>query len=72
MSRYRDSRDSSDCKIYVGDLGSTATKQDLEESFRHYGPLKSVWVARHPPGFAFIEYEDPRDADDAVRGMDGR
>ncbi len=23
-------------------------------------------------GFAFIEFEDPRDADDAVRDMDGR
>jgi RNA recognition motif-containing protein len=31
-----------------------------------------VWVARNPPGFAFVEFEDPRDAEDAVRGLDGR
>jgi hypothetical protein len=32
----------------------------------------SVWVARKPPGFAFIEFDDPRDADDAIRELDGK
>uniref|UniRef100_A0AAV2M7M3 RRM domain-containing protein n=1 Tax=Knipowitschia caucasica TaxID=637954 RepID=A0AAV2M7M3_KNICA len=34
--------------------------------------IASVWVARNPPGFAFVEFEDPRDATDAVRELDGR
>ncbi|XP_023245362.1 serine/arginine-rich splicing factor 7 isoform X3 [Copidosoma floridanum] len=67
MSRYP-----SDCKVYVGDLGNSATKQELEDAFSYYGPLKNVWVARNPPGFAFVEFEDARDAEDAVRGLDGR
>ncbi|XP_014485089.1 PREDICTED: serine/arginine-rich splicing factor 7 isoform X2 [Dinoponera quadriceps] len=67
MSRYH-----SDGKVYVGDLGSNASKQELEDAFSYYGSLRNVWVARHPPGFAFVEFEDPRDAEDAVRGMDGR
>ncbi|KAL8568143.1 hypothetical protein ACOMHN_027666 [Nucella lapillus] len=59
------------CKVYVGELGYGATKEELEEKFSKYGPLNSVWVARKPPGFAFVEFEDPRDAQDAVKAMDG-
>lgn len=59
------------CKVYVGNLGSNTARGDLESSFGKYGALKNVWVARNPPGFAFVEYEDPRDAEDAVRAMDG-
>ncbi|XP_064392307.1 serine/arginine-rich splicing factor 3-like isoform X2 [Halichondria panicea] len=59
-------------RVYVGDLGSGGSKPELEKEFERYGPLKSVWVARNPPGFAFIEFEDPRDAEDAVKDMDGR
>lgn len=61
-----------DCKVYVGNLGSNGNKTELERSFGYYGPLRSVWVARNPPGFAFVEFEDPRDATDAVRELDGR
>ena len=61
-----------ECKVYVGDLGSGATKEELEDAFSYYGRLRSVWVARNPPGFAFVEFEDSRDAEDAVRGLDGR
>ncbi|CAL8348161.1 unnamed protein product [Arctogadus glacialis] len=75
MSHYSSSRSSSkatDCKVYVGDLGNGAAKGELERAFSYYGPLRTVWVARNPPGFAFVEYEDPRDAEDAVKGMDGK
>lgn len=61
-----------DCKVYVGNLGNSGNKSDLERAFGYYGPLRSVWVARNPPGFAFVEFEDPRDATDAVRELDGR
>jgi len=59
------------CKVYIGNLKSNANKYEIEDLFTKYGPLKNIWIARNPPGFAFIEYEDPRDAEDAVRGLDG-
>uniref|UniRef100_A0A4W5QEL4 Serine and arginine rich splicing factor 7b n=1 Tax=Hucho hucho TaxID=62062 RepID=A0A4W5QEL4_9TELE len=61
-----------DAKIYVGNLGTGAGKGELERAFGYYGPLRTVWIARNPPGFAFVEFEDTRDAEDAVRGLDGK
>lgn len=43
----------------------------LPSQFGRYGRLRNVWIARKPPGFAFIEYEDNRDAEDAVKALDG-
>lgn len=72
-SRSRERRSSHhDSKIYVGDLPTHSTKEDVEDAFSYYGPIKNVWVARNPPGFGFVEFEDRRDAEDAVRGFDGR
>lgn len=58
-------------KVYVGNLGNSASKHEIESAFNKYGTLRNVWVARNPPGFAFVEYNDYRDAEDAVRALDG-
>ena len=59
-------------RVYIGDLGSGGSKHELEQEFSRFGTLKSIWVARNPPGFAFVEFDDPRDAEDCVYEMDGR
>ncbi|XP_022258412.1 RNA-binding protein 1-like isoform X2 [Limulus polyphemus] len=69
MSRYREWN--LNCKVYVGNLNSGAAKHDIEAAFNKFGPLRNVWVARNPPGFAFVEFEDSRDAEDSVRSLDG-
>lgn len=69
MPRYHESDDQ--CKVYVGNVGSSPSKYEIENTFSKYGPLRNVWVARNPPGFAFVEFKDRRDAEDAVRGLDG-
>ncbi|MFH4982685.1 hypothetical protein AB6A40_009394 [Gnathostoma spinigerum] len=60
-----------DSKVYVGGLPSDATSQEIEDAFCRFGRIRKVWVARRPPGFAFVEFEDNRDAEDAVRALDG-
>ncbi|XP_031488221.1 serine/arginine-rich splicing factor RSZ21A-like isoform X1 [Nymphaea colorata] len=59
-------------RVYVGNLDPRVTERELEDEFRVYGVLRSVWVARRPPGYAFIEFDDRRDALDAIRALDGK
>ncbi|XP_051237113.1 uncharacterized protein LOC127352619 [Dicentrarchus labrax] len=66
-------------RIYIGmssgldKCGRMVSKRgELEQAFGYYGPLRTVWIARNPPGFAFVEFEDPREADDAIGGLDGK
>ncbi|VDN18305.1 unnamed protein product [Gongylonema pulchrum] len=59
-------------RIYVGNLPINIRAKDVEDIFSKYGKVLYVDLKdRRPPYFAFVEFEDPRDADDAVRGRDG-
>ncbi|EXC32743.1 Serine/arginine-rich splicing factor 7 [Morus notabilis] len=59
-------------RVYVGNLSPRVTERDLEDEFRTFGVIRSVWVARRPPGYAFIDFDDARDAEDAIRELDGK
>ena len=59
-------------RVYVGTLDPNVTKEQLEDEARQFGKVEDIWIARNPAGFAFITYEDLRDAEDAVRGMAGK
>ncbi|KAI7757291.1 hypothetical protein M8C21_019202 [Ambrosia artemisiifolia] len=59
-------------RVYVGNLDPRVTERELEDEFRSYGVLRNVWVARRPPGYAFVEFDDRRDALDAIRALDGK
>nr|KAJ0214047.1 hypothetical protein LSAT_V11C400159860 [Lactuca sativa] len=59
-------------RVYVGNLDPRVSERELEDEFRVYGVLRNVWVARRPPGYAFVEFDDRRDALDAIRALDGK
>ena len=59
-------------RVFCGDLGSRTNKFELEREFDAFGPLVDCWVARNPPGFAFIVYKHADDAERAVEELDGR
>ncbi|KAF5207603.1 Serine/arginine-rich splicing factor RSZ21 [Thalictrum thalictroides] len=59
-------------RVYVGNLDPRVSDRELEDEFRIFGVLRSVWVARKPPGYAFVEFDDRRDALDAIRALDGK
>lgn len=59
------------CKVFVGDLHPNAKERDVEEIFAKFGQLKNCFVAKNPGGFGFVEFEDPADAEEAVKSLNG-
>ena len=45
-------------------------EEHIKEAFEKFGAVAKTWVARQPAGFAFVEFEDERDAEDAIKTMD--
>ncbi|XP_060083448.1 GATA zinc finger domain-containing protein 14-like [Ylistrum balloti] len=70
-SRGSSSAGDLDCKVYVGQIGRGAVKEELEDKFGRFGRIKSVWIARNPPGFAFVVFYNIKDAEHAADEMDG-
>lgn len=62
----------SSCTLYVGNLPGDTREHEIEDLFRKYGPIVDIDLKMppRPPGYCFIEFEDPRDAEDALRGRD--
>jgi len=56
-------------RIYVGRLSQRCTERDLERFFDGYGKIRDVMMKA---GYAFIDFNDHRDADDAVHDLNGK
>ncbi|XP_057646065.1 serine/arginine-rich splicing factor 5-like [Chionomys nivalis] len=59
----------SGCRVFIGRLNPAAREKDVERFFKGYGRIRDIDLKR---GFGFVEFEDPRDADDAVYELDGK
>jgi len=59
--------------LYVGNLPGDIREREVEDLFYKYGPIVDIdlKIPPRPPGYCFIEFEDARDAEDAIRGRDG-
>ncbi|KAI4301756.1 hypothetical protein L6164_035003 [Bauhinia variegata] len=59
--------------IYVGNLPGDIRLREVEDLFYKYGPIVDIdlKIPPRPPGYAFVEFEDPRDAEDAIGYRDG-
>ncbi|KAG0587484.1 hypothetical protein KC19_2G167800 [Ceratodon purpureus] len=59
--------------IYVGNLPGDVREREIEELFYKYGLIVDIdlKLPPRPPGYCFLEFEDARDAEDAIRGRDG-
>lgn len=59
--------------IYVGNLPGDIREREVEDLFYKYGRIVDIdlKIPPRPPGYAFVEFEDPHDAEDAIYGRDG-
>lgn len=55
-------------RVYFGRLPRDAEARDVEKLASEFGRIRDV---RLLTGFAFVEFDDSRDARDAVRELDG-
>jgi len=56
-------------RVYIGNMPSGVREKDLERFFKSFGRPSDVLIKQ---GFGFIEFEDYRDADDAVYELNGK
>ncbi|VAH02789.1 unnamed protein product [Triticum turgidum subsp. durum] len=72
--RYNDRYDRYDryggnTKLYVGHLSTHTRTKDVEYLFGRYGRIRCVELKYD---YGFVEFSDPRDADDARYELDGQ
>jgi cold-inducible RNA-binding protein len=64
-------------KIYVGNLASDVTRDELAAEFGTYGKVESVAIpgdrtSGRPRGFAFIDMPSKSEAQAAITGLNGK
>ncbi|KAF7269305.1 hypothetical protein GWI33_017660 [Rhynchophorus ferrugineus] len=55
--------------VYVGNIPCQIREKELESFFRGFGRIRSILVKT---GYGFVEFDDNRDARDAVNGLQGK
>lgn len=59
--------------IYVGNLPADIRESEVEDLFYKYGRVLDIElkIPPRPPCYCFVEFDNARDAEDAIRGRDG-
>ncbi|XP_017551284.1 serine/arginine-rich splicing factor 10 isoform X1 [Pygocentrus nattereri] len=61
--------------LFIRNISDDSRPEDLRREFGRYGPIVDVYIpvdfySRRPRGFAYIQFEDVRDAEDALHNLD--
>ncbi len=56
-------------RVYLGNISDDCRERDVEKFFKGYGKLREISLKN---GYGFVEFDDDRDADDAVHDLDGK
>jgi arginine/serine-rich splicing factor 4/5/6 len=55
-------------RVYIGHLATDSAERDLKDLFKDFGKIRDVTIKNR---FGFVEFDDRRDAEDAVREFHG-
>ena len=55
-------------QLYVGNLSAEGDEKSIKALFGHYGNVREVLMKN---GYAFVEFDNPVSADDAMRDLNG-
>ncbi|XP_066573637.1 serine/arginine-rich splicing factor 10 isoform X1 [Amia ocellicauda] len=61
--------------LFIRNISDESRPEDLRREFGRYGPIVDVYIpvdfyTRRSRGFAYIQFEDVRDAEDALHNLD--
>ncbi|XP_058853505.1 serine/arginine-rich splicing factor 10-like isoform X2 [Acipenser ruthenus] len=61
--------------LFIRNISDESRSEDLRREFGRYGPIVDVYIpvdyhTRRARGFAYIQFEDVRDAEDALHNLD--
>lgn len=60
--------------IYIGNLPTSSTEEELKKNFQEYGEVKSVKIivdheTTRSRGFGFVEMQNQEEAEKAIAGL---
>merc|ERR1719183_368874 len=63
--------------VYVKGIPRDARSREIEDIFRKYGEIRDVYIpldynTKESRGFCYVEFQDERDAEDAIHEMNDR
>lgn len=56
-------------RVFIGRLSDRAREKDVDRFFRGFGRIRDIMLKN---GYGFVEFDDSRDADDAVYELNGK
>ena len=60
-------------KIYITGLAPEVDENAVRKEFKKFGGIKDIFIrSKDTFAFAFVTYEDMNEAEDAIKGMEGK